>query len=315
MTTPLEISVPRRLIEKFLRQMLPIVAEVMQIFKDKADPDGLTPKLKENIAAYQIETWADAYEDRSAIFAAPLSALFCLDDSPEQLLTPPKFKTIDDIQRWVDSIWMECERYLDDDTDDTAFMDEGHPLEPWKVLPEDEDGKPITRQAVFLSAAIILIFNYFSCMVHRKSLFQLVELAKKGNDRALAKAVQIDKTCLTDIPYFRERMEELARQGDIEQLQKIARAKKKPIFQSGTELHSLYLVFSMLDAMGILEAFAKDRERFADCCQSLGIYGPENDAVDVESFEKTYYRFKNQYQSLSLRRKNSTIIMVVKDTN
>jgi hypothetical protein len=315
MTQAFEIGVPRRLIEKFLRKMLPIVAEVMQLFKDKADADGLTPKLKKYIELYQIGSWADAYEDPASIISAPLSALFCLDNSPEQVLTPPKFESIDDIYRWLDSIWKECERYIDVDCDDIAFMDEGHPLEPWKLLPEDEDGKPITRQAVFLSAAIILVFNYFSCMVHRKSLFQLVALAKKGNDGALVKAVQIDKTCLTDIPYFRERMEELTRQGKVPQLQKIAQAMQKPIFQSGTVLNSLYLAFSLLDAMGTLDAFAKDRERFADFCQSLGIYGPEGDAVDVESFEKTYYRFKNQYQSLSPHKNNSKIIMVVKDTN
>ena len=109
-------------------------------------------------------------------------------------------------------------------------------------------------------------------------------------------------------------MEELARQGNVEQLRKIAQAKQKPAFQSGTVLNMLYLAFSLLDAMGLLEAFAKDRERFADFCQSLGIYGPKDDAVDVASFEKTYYRFKNQYQSLSLK-KSPRIVLAVKDTN
>lgn len=109
----LQIDIPRRLIEKFLRKMLPIVAEAADAFKDKADPDGLTPKLKENIALYGIEPWAEAYEDPAMIFAAPLSALFCIDNSPEQFLNPPKFETLDDFYRWLDSVWQECERDLE----------------------------------------------------------------------------------------------------------------------------------------------------------------------------------------------------------
>ena len=204
MTNAFEVSIPRRLIEKILSTILPVVGEIVGGFMDNVDPDGLTPKLKDDIKRYKVEPWAKAYEERSAVFTASLSALFCIDNPPEQFLVPPKCETLDDVHRWIDSVWKECERYLEDDADDTSFMDEDHPLEPWKPSPEDDDGKPITRQAVFLTAAIILVFNSFSCMVHRKSLFQLVELAKKGNDDALAKAVQIDKTCLTDIPYFRE---------------------------------------------------------------------------------------------------------------
>lgn len=42
----------------------------------------------------------------------------------------------------------------------------------------DDDGQPVTRQEVFLTCALILVFNYFAVMVHRQSMFQLVAQAK-----------------------------------------------------------------------------------------------------------------------------------------
>jgi len=149
-------------------------------------------------------------------------------------------------------------------------------------------------------------------MVHRKSLFQLVAEAKAGDDESLLKAVQIDKRCLADIPYFRERVIQAVIAGQDKFVRRVLLYRKKPPFQSATILQPLYLVFSLLDALGLLEAYCENLERFANLCQELGAYGPEDDAVDVDSFAKMLRRFKAQYRTLGPPREKW---LAVKDTD
>jgi hypothetical protein len=104
---------------------------------------------------------------------------------------------------------------LEDDTDDDlAFMFDEHP-EPLKQAPDEEGKKPFTRQGMFAVASIIICHNYFACMVHRKSLFQLVAEAKSGNDESLLKAIQSDKRCLADINYFKDRVRSATEAGNL----------------------------------------------------------------------------------------------------
>jgi len=310
----LRIGVPRKLVEKFLRKMVPLVEETIVLFTENAEADGLTPKLKQWILRFQIESWAEAYEDLGNFLIAIFAALSTLDEPPAFLLLRPKVETLDDLECLLNAVWDVCDHTLDDDTDDdVAFMDrEG--TDEWAIASRDDSGKPITRQAVFLTVALIVVFNFFSCMVHRKSLFQLVNEAIAGDDNSLLKAIQIDKYCLKDISYFRQRLERAANEADANFLIRVAQYQSKPTFQSGTVLNSLYLVFSLLDGAGLLDAYADNIERFADFCQTLGIYGPIDDAVDVESFARALRRFKRDYKTL-FKRDESKFSLFVKDTN
>lgn len=306
-----QIGIPRRLVDKFLRKMTPLVAETIELLKANADTDGLTPKLKHWIARFQVVSWADAYEDFNNFLGAHLAALSALDGPSNLLSAISKIETMEGFQAWIDSVWKELERILDDDTDDDlAFIfDEAAEPEP---ISDDDGEMPLTRQGVFVVISIIICNNYFACMVHRKSLFQLVEEAKGGDDESLLKAIQIDKRCLADIEYFRERVLQAVIAGDDKFVRRVMQYRKKPAFKAGTTLQPLYLVFSLLDAMGFLEAYAAERERFADLCQELGAYGPEDDAADVESFAKTLRRFMTKYRTLGPPRGRR---LVVKDTD
>jgi hypothetical protein len=306
------IGIPRRLVEKFLREMVPLVKETVELFEENANSDGLTPRLRAYIARFQVESWAEAYEDVGLFLILQIGALSALDQPPPVLLNLPKIESLAEAQAFADSMWDACEHILDEfSDDDLAFIDHDE-AEPWTPASHVEDGKPISRQAVLLTIMLVVVFNYFSCMVHRKSLFQLVAEAKGGSPGAFLKAVQTDKRCLTDIAYFRERIEEATRTADLKFLRKVMRHQQKPAFQSGTKLTGLYLIFSLLDTICVLDAYAEDMEKFAELCQSLGVYGPADEAVDVESFARTFRRFKAEYQSLNPK---SKIVFFVKDTN
>lgn len=307
------VAVPRPLLDKFLRKMVPLATSTVTLFEENAESNGLPPGIARCSAIHQVDSWAEAYEDLSSFLGLHLAALSTLDKPPSVLFSPPAINTPEDLQSYLDAVWQEVEETLDDDSDDAIqFVADERANEPWALAGLDDEGKPITRQRVFLTVSLVICFNYFSCMVHRKSLFQLVAEAKAGDDESLLKAIQIDKRCLTDIGYFRERVSKATRLGDTKLLSRVANYQAKPVFQSGTVLSSLYLIFSLLDAIGLLDAYAADEERFADFCQSLGAYGPDNDAVDTDSFSRTLRRFRKQYQTLSVRPK---IALTVKDTN
>lgn len=306
------LSIPRQLIDKVLRKMTPLVVETVALFNEKADQDGLTPKLKEWIALYDVEGWAIAYEDPNNFLRVPLAALPVIGNPLENLPPLQEAKTLNDVQYWLDQLWQTLDQVLDDDSDDAIeAATTGHP-EPIPGITVDDETKPVSRQALFITVALIVVFNHFACMVHRKSLFQLVAEAKAGDDESLLKAIQIDKRCLADIPYFQERLIQAAIAGEDNFVRRLMHHRKKPAFQTGTALQPLYLVLSLLDGMGLLDAYLEDFERFADFCQKLGIYGPDNEACDTESLAKTVRRFKAKYRSLAPPQK---IAWAIKDTD
>ncbi len=102
---PQQLAIPRRLVDKFLRKMTPLVEETVELFKENADQDGLTPKLKDWISRFQIEGWADAYEDFNNFLAAHLAAMPALGISVESITPPQAFESWEDAQRWLDSVW------------------------------------------------------------------------------------------------------------------------------------------------------------------------------------------------------------------
>lgn len=306
------LSIPRKLIDKFLRKITPLVAEVCSLFQANADPDGLTPNLKEWIGRYEVESWADAYEDFGNFLLLHVAALPVLGNPFEKLPQFQPVETPEDLQLWLDQLWVICDQSLDDDNE--AVIDAVTTGEPKPIpgIQTDGDEKPISRQALFITIALIAAFNHFACMVHRKSLFQLVAEAKAGNDESLLKALQTDKRCLPDIRYFQERLVNAAVAGDDKFVRRLMQYRLKPALKSGTTLKPLYLVLSLMDGMGVLDAYLEDFERFADICQELNIYGPEHDAFDTESLAKVVRRFKKQYRSLAPKK---TSLWRLTDTN
>lgn len=304
----MQLSIPRRLVDKFLWKMAPLVTETVTLFNEREDEDGLTPKLKEWIERYGVEGWAGAYEDFSNFLLVHLAALSVFGNPLEVHLAHQSFQSHDDLQGWLDQLWQTLGLVLDDDGDN--FIDaviSGQP-EPIPGLAFDDLQKPVCRQTLFITVALIVVFNHFACMVHRKSLFQLVAEAKAGDDESLLKAIQSDKRCLADIPYFQDRLVQAAIAGDDKLVRRLMQYRRKPAFQTATALQPLYLVLSVLDAMGLLDAYLGDFERFADLCQELRLYGPDNEGFDTESLAKAIRRFRSKYQSLAPTTKVSWVL-------
>jgi hypothetical protein len=252
--------------------MLPLAEEVSDLFQQNAEEDGLTPKLRKWIERYQVKSWGSLYEDSANYFGLHAGAVVIQDQPLPQFTISPGLSEQETLQSWLDQLWQYIDHLIDDDSDDLEFMDDEEP----QVIDElglGDDGQPITRQQFFMTAALVLVFNYLAFMVHRKSMFQLVAQAKNGTEAAFLKAVQIDQRCLTDIQYFRDKVTTATQTGKIKFLERVAKYQKKPLTQSGTERRALYLALALLDSMHVLSAFTADQEKFAAFCQKEGIYG------------------------------------------
>ena len=345
------IEISTAFIEKVLNVLLPDALWTLNKFGKKADSDGLTPNLKNEVIRHKAEGWAVAYElfddllfpsalgltasteaieQKTQVIFSPLidaqESALPLDTKPLPLhgLIRTHLRKAQDIstnqasfvQTFADLMFDWMERALDDISDaDTAFMDEDEP----EVLFYDDDGNTITRQALFLSVALVIVFNHISCMVHRKTMFQLVAEAKAENDDSLLKAIQIDKSCETSIDYFQERIQRAQSnfkdKGERDFLDRIAQAVEKPIGHSRVYLRPFYFVLTMLDSLGLLDAYTSNIEAFAKLCANLDVYGERGESIDIESFKRTIRRFKEEYRSLAPNSiLKDKITWIVKDT-
>ena len=123
--------------------------------------------------------------------------------------------------------------------------------------------------AIILVGMITNLCNYVSLMVHGRSLCQLVDDAKSGDDEAFVLAVQIDRTVL-NLPYFRQRMAKAQLGNEPLFLKRLAYRLKNPVLTTKRSHLKLWLAFAILDDEGRLRTMAVDE--LWDFCAAVGVY-------------------------------------------
>lgn len=127
-------------------------------------------------------------------------------------------------------------------------------------------------------------FQNLSMMVHGEKLTSLVAQAKNGNDEAFVKAVQIDRRILITIPYFKERFARAQDEGDTEFSDKIAYRLKCAPYKGKIRFKSLWLTFSLLDQLGLLDTLT--HSEVLEICDKAGVGGEKNRIDDVKTLTK-----------------------------
>lgn len=158
----------------------------------------------------------------------------------------------------------------------------------WESANEEEREHAVTRDTLLLYTLVTQFFHYCGIMTFGRSLCDLVEDAITGDDGAFYKAVQIDKTTLYSIPYFRERLARAQLSYDFDFLQKLSSAITGKPLAGYIKYKELMFVFAILDDEGLLGMPA---EELFNLCEELGIYGHKFGIYDVGSFSKrrSYY--------------------------
>lgn len=307
------IPIPRRLIELVLRRTLPLAKEVAALVSENAAPNGRPPRLNWWIETYEVRGWAKAYIDPQFLFQAYETGLVEGQIEPfahldVSLVDPTSPETI------YAAIWQSVEKILLLDEDDPD-LPESLELEQQALMAmtEEERQAHVARMRKLVGASMVMVNNYFASMVYKKTMIQLVSEALDGNKKSFLQAVHVDPDCLESIDGFREAILKAAMSPTNNLVAKVQEWRQKAPLASGVTLNGLYLVFTMLNLFGVMEQFKADMDRFAELCQSLGVYGPpmEIEAVDVENFAKTLRRFEKEHQAISFIPPGT---LIVKDT-
>lgn len=120
------------------------------------------------------------------------------------------------------------------------------------ALTKEEQADAVRIAQYFWMGFLAGFFQNVSVMVHGEKLSSLVLQAKAGNDEAFCKAVQIDKRILTTIPYFKQRFENAALDGDQEFADALAYRLQCAPYKGKIRYKSLWMAFAFLDMVGLL---------------------------------------------------------------
>jgi hypothetical protein len=289
------IVVSRSALERHLKKVIPIFGEVLSTIKVYSDGDGHLPKIREAMRRTNIVDWAKHYQDPTNALKTYLLMVMSPDEI-NKLNQDVLAMSSAEQASFLDDIIKEVTDGLDED-DDQA--------------PEELDPE---RAAQFWYFAMPTVYNFLAYVAHRKSIYQLVAEAMAGDDDSYLKAIQVDKSTLTHIPYFVERNRRAADEGDINFLRQIATYRQKPILRTQTRLLPLVMLLSYLYQMNMLDQLCEDMEWLLGLCEQTGIYGDGQGAADLESFKKTIRRFKNE-QQIAFPRSEQKIIVKDMDSS
>lgn len=294
--------IPSRVIELCLRKLIPLTLEVGELFSQNAEENGLPPRINWWLQTYGVSSWAQKYLSADSLWTAhvdgvgksDLEQLWEIDWSVVDLGNPDSIYA---------AIWAAVEKALLSDALEPDFPEslEAEEQALAQMSPEDREAH-VDGMRKLLTAALVIVHNYFACMAYKKSMFQLVAEAINGNRKSFLKAVHVDSTCLENIEYFRMAMHKAATSKTDTLVSQVQAWRQKPPLSSGVKLNGFNLAILFLNSLGVLEQFKADIGRFADLFQSLGIYGPpiEEDVVDVGSFSRALSRFESEHEAIHL---------------
>lgn len=155
----------------------------------------------------------------------------------------------------------------------------------------DEERQQATEFAQrFLMGMLAGFYQSLSIMVHGEKLTALVAQAEAGDDKAFAKAVQIDKRILHALPYFSDRFAAANSEGQREFIELVMAHMSRPPYKGKIRHKALYLAFSMLDQLGVLDRIKHGE--LLDLCTQAGLDTHANRIDDVKNMSKRLAEYR-----------------------
>lgn len=170
----------------------------------------------------------------------------------------------------------------------------------FNALSPDEQAASIKFWQHSLSGFLACFHQVLSVAVHGTKLTTLVAHAMTGDDSAFAKAVQIDKRTLTEIPFFRARWSRAQTDGDSSLLKDVGQKLFRAPYIGKLRHKELYLALSFLDSVGLLNE--RRHQHLLDLLDLAGVGLHRNRIDDVKNLSKRlteYRRFQRSGIALS----------------
>jgi hypothetical protein len=158
------------------------------------------------------------------------------------------------------------------------------------ALSDDDKAAAVKFWQYFMMAFLATFYQMLSIAVHGEKLTSLVAQAKAGNNKAFAKAVQIDKRILSAVPYFKQRFAEANTEGDRKFTEDVGAHLTRPPYKGKIRHKSLYLTFAYLDMAGLLETM--QLKEILDLCDEAGVGGYANRIEDVKNLSKRLAEYR-----------------------
>lgn len=296
--------------EDVIRTAIWLVPEYFQIFRELRlnNKSGIgfqseVQKIRSNLGRYVL-----IYDDERKIGRALLYATLGkveTDDYLKALNESP----IKDLQDELDCVFNLSKHDIEEFSE--QFQIPQTPKE-WsqardqkEQLPEDERRDLEFKGACFWSFCFTSLFNILSVMILGTKLTVLVTNALNGDDKALLKAVQIDKQLLISHPYFIERKQQLQLEQDSNEqckklLTKLVRVESKPMFLSKIQQPALYLLFGILETFNWLDDLT--HQEMLDIYDSTGLdrYTSRIETLDNFSDRLREYRKRQIFNEKSM---------------
>ena len=158
-----------------------------------------------------------------------------------------------------------------------------------KVVSIEDQHQKLQDGLTYIYALITHLFDFLALMIHGRSMCQLVNDAKNGDDNAYRLAVHIDRTVL-QIPYFQQRLLRSQFSNDQDFLDGLAASIQTPILQSKIKYRTLRLVFSMLDDTNFLDSYTPSK--LLELCEKLKVTGGSDGINDVKKLKYQLKEYK-----------------------
>lgn len=284
---------------RFLRGMAPEWAWLLQQIESDGGYVRFPPQVSTWIANLKIQNYPELYEDEARIGAMMLRAFYTVDeikalDATLETLSQEGRATF--VQEIIDELELVGESFELPKTPG----EEKRAQEAFVAMSPEQQKQSVEFMQRFMMAMLAGFYQALSVMVHGEKLTSLVSQAKAGNDKAFAKAVQIDKRILFANEYFKKRFNDAHIEGNHKFTEYIGAHLQRPPYKGKIRHKALYLAFSFLDMAGVLRSLK--HKDLLDLCTEAGLDSHANRIDDVKNLSKRlaeFYAFQRRGLDLS----------------
>ena len=275
-----------------IHTVLPMLDELIADIRSDGGHSSFASQFAGLLAHDSLPAWSMFYEDALKLKSLLAYAYLGLEEaaSLEKMLidaSPEERKAISENikSEILTSDWTTLESEIDSISIDQA-------QEAWDELGDTERIDAQKSMYLMLYGTITQINYYLALITFGENICSLVTRAKSGDDDAFCKVVQIDRTVLFGIPYFKKRLIRAQVEGDAAFLNSLANAIKGKPLGKKFSYPTLLIVFAILDDEGFLSTLRL--EQIMDICEEVGVYGKEFGIEDVDSLRKRLSQYKKR---------------------
>lgn len=272
---------------KIIRLTLPLYLAIFHQLKSERDGELIWPpwviEEKNNLKAHNYVVF---YDDDKTLSSAMNLAFFGhegLEEVKVMLETEGFDKLHVELDNILDEIVSTSKQLIETISHNANLLED----EKKDSAPSEAD---IKQYQYFFLAFQNIFHNIFSIMVFGERLSKLVQKAIAGDDKALLKAIKIDKNLIHDHPYFKEKFYEANRRQDKAFHEAIIAKQATPSLKGRIQHKGLYAMFFLLDMLEVLDDFS-NKELYA-LYESCELTKYETPPYELSSFARHLKKFK-----------------------